>query len=38
MSECYTNAKGENGVGEFADVKEISNDDEHLLDFNMVSL
>ncbi|KFR12116.1 Uncharacterized protein KIAA0232, partial [Opisthocomus hoazin] len=35
--ECYTNAKGENGVGEFADVKEISNDDEHLLDFNMVS-
>ena len=36
--ECYTNAKGENGVGEFADVKEIPNDDEHLLDFNMVSL
>ncbi|KFW78461.1 Uncharacterized protein KIAA0232, partial [Manacus vitellinus] len=35
--ECYTNAKGENGVGELADVKEISNDDEHLLDFNMVS-
>ncbi|KAK2521463.1 hypothetical protein Q9233_011026 [Columba guinea] len=35
--ECYTNAKGENGVGEFADAKEISNDDEHLLDFNMVS-
>ncbi|XP_068005632.1 uncharacterized protein KIAA0232 homolog isoform X1 [Melanerpes formicivorus] len=35
--ECYTNAKGENGVGEFADVKEIPNDDEHLLDFNMVS-
>ncbi|XP_057282741.1 uncharacterized protein KIAA0232 homolog isoform X4 [Pezoporus wallicus] len=35
---CYTNAKGENGVGEFADVKETSNDDEHLLDFNMVSL
>ena len=30
--ECYTNAKGENGVGEFADVKEIPNDDEHLLD------
>ncbi|XP_054151989.1 uncharacterized protein KIAA0232 homolog isoform X1 [Melozone crissalis] len=36
--ECYTNAKGENGVGELADVKEVSNDDEHLLDFNMVSL
>ncbi|XP_041318210.1 uncharacterized protein KIAA0232 homolog isoform X7 [Pyrgilauda ruficollis] len=35
--ECYTNAKGENGVGELADVKEVSNDDEHLLDFNMVS-
>ncbi|XP_016153590.1 PREDICTED: uncharacterized protein KIAA0232 homolog isoform X2 [Ficedula albicollis] len=33
--ECYTNAKGENGVGELADVKEVSNDDEHLLDFNM---
>ncbi|KFP86476.1 Uncharacterized protein KIAA0232, partial [Acanthisitta chloris] len=35
--ECYTNAKGENGVGVLADVKEISNDDEHLLDINMVS-
>ncbi|TRZ24082.1 hypothetical protein HGM15179_003015 [Zosterops borbonicus] len=35
--ECYTNAKGENGVGELADIKEVSNDDEHLLDFNMVS-
>ncbi|XP_071412945.1 uncharacterized protein KIAA0232 homolog [Pithys albifrons albifrons] len=35
--ECYTNTKRENGVGELADVKEISNDDEHLLDFNMVS-
>ncbi|XP_071303304.1 uncharacterized protein KIAA0232 homolog isoform X9 [Agelaius tricolor] len=35
--ECYTNAKGENGVGELADVKEVSNDDEHHLDFNMVS-
>ncbi|XP_016153592.1 PREDICTED: uncharacterized protein KIAA0232 homolog isoform X3 [Ficedula albicollis] len=34
--ECYTNAKGENGVGELADVKEVSNDDEHLLDFNMM--
>ncbi|XP_025977821.2 uncharacterized protein KIAA0232 homolog isoform X2 [Dromaius novaehollandiae] len=35
--ECYTNAKGENGVGEFADVKETPSGDEHLLDFNMVS-
>ncbi|XP_019408514.1 PREDICTED: uncharacterized protein KIAA0232 homolog isoform X4 [Crocodylus porosus] len=35
--ECYTNAKGENGVGEYQEVKEIPSSEEHLLDFNMVS-
>lgn len=35
--ECYTNAKGENGVGEYPDIKEVPNNEEHLLDFNMVS-
>lgn len=37
LQECYTNAKGENGVGEYQEVKEIPSSEEHLLDFNMVS-
>nr|XP_003461913.3 uncharacterized protein KIAA0232 homolog [Cavia porcellus] len=32
--ECYTNAKGENGL---EDIKEIPSSEEHLLDFNRVS-
>uniref|UniRef100_A0A8D0Q1I7 KIAA0232 n=2 Tax=Sus scrofa TaxID=9823 RepID=A0A8D0Q1I7_PIG len=35
--ECYTNAKGENGLEECPDVKEIPSNEEHLLDFNRVS-
>ncbi|XP_072476275.1 uncharacterized protein KIAA0232 homolog isoform X1 [Notamacropus eugenii] len=35
--ECYTNTKGENGLEEDPDVKEIPDDGEHLLDFNRVS-
>lgn len=35
--ECYTNAKGENGIEEYPDVKEIPSNEEHLLDFNRVS-
>ncbi|XP_040822414.1 uncharacterized protein KIAA0232 homolog isoform X1 [Ochotona curzoniae] len=35
--ECYTNAKGENGIEEYPDVKEIPSNEERLLDFNRVS-
>ncbi|EHB03670.1 hypothetical protein GW7_14559 [Heterocephalus glaber] len=35
--DCYTNAKGENGIEEYPDVKEIPGNEEHLLDFNRVS-
>ncbi|KAM5271300.1 uncharacterized protein KIAA0232 homolog [Ctenodactylus gundi] len=35
--ECYTNTKGENGIEEYPDVKEIPCNEEHLLDFNRVS-
>ncbi|XP_027629668.1 uncharacterized protein KIAA0232 homolog isoform X2 [Tupaia chinensis] len=35
--ECYTNAKGENGIEEYPDVKEIPSNKERLLDFNRVS-
>ncbi|EHA98891.1 hypothetical protein GW7_04240 [Heterocephalus glaber] len=35
--ECYTNPKGENGIVEYLDVKEIPSNEEHLLDFNRVS-
>ncbi|XP_064142292.1 uncharacterized protein KIAA0232 homolog isoform X3 [Loxodonta africana] len=34
--ECYTNAKGENGLEEYPDIKDMPSD-EHLLDFNRVS-
>ncbi|XP_053250849.1 uncharacterized protein KIAA0232 homolog isoform X1 [Podarcis raffonei] len=36
-AKCCTNVKRENSIGEFADVEEISQCEEHLLDFNMVS-
>ncbi|XP_059962263.1 uncharacterized protein KIAA0232 homolog isoform X1 [Mesoplodon densirostris] len=35
--ECYTNAKGENGIEEYPDVKEMPSNEERLLDFNRVS-
>lgn len=35
--ECYTNAKGENGIEEFPDAKEMPRNEERLLDFNRVS-
>ncbi|XP_054437896.1 uncharacterized protein KIAA0232 homolog isoform X2 [Pteronotus mesoamericanus] len=35
--ECYTNAKGENGIEECPDAKEIPSNEERLLDFNRVS-
>ncbi|XP_048220483.1 uncharacterized protein KIAA0232 homolog isoform X1 [Perognathus longimembris pacificus] len=35
--ECYTNAKGDNGIEEYPDVKEIPSNEERLLDFNRVS-
>nr|XP_058157251.1 uncharacterized protein KIAA0232 homolog isoform X3 [Dasypus novemcinctus] len=35
--ECYTNAKGENDIEEYPDVKEIPSNEERLLDFNRVS-
>ncbi|XP_027982659.1 uncharacterized protein KIAA0232 homolog isoform X1 [Eumetopias jubatus] len=35
--ECYTNAKGENGIEECPDGKDIPSNDERLLDFNRVS-
>ncbi|XP_045690584.1 uncharacterized protein KIAA0232 homolog isoform X1 [Phyllostomus hastatus] len=35
--ECYTNAKGENGIEECPDAKEMPSNEERLLDFNRVS-
>lgn len=35
--ECYTNAKGENGIEECPDAKETPSREERLLDFNRVS-
>ncbi|CAK7295661.1 uncharacterized protein KIAA0232 homolog isoform X4 [Vulpes vulpes] len=35
--ECYTNAKGENGIEECPDGKDIPSNEERLLDFNRVS-
>ncbi|XP_055988744.1 uncharacterized protein KIAA0232 homolog isoform X1 [Sorex fumeus] len=35
--ECCTNAKGENGLEELPDVKEMPSNEERLLDFNRVS-
>ncbi|XP_034528051.1 uncharacterized protein KIAA0232 homolog isoform X2 [Ailuropoda melanoleuca] len=35
--ECYTNAKGENGIEECPDGKDIPSNGERLLDFNRVS-
>ncbi|XP_070318544.1 uncharacterized protein KIAA0232 homolog isoform X2 [Odocoileus virginianus] len=35
--DCYTNAKGENGIEEYPDVKEMPSNEERLLDFNRVS-
>uniref|UniRef100_A0A8C3X126 KIAA0232 n=1 Tax=Catagonus wagneri TaxID=51154 RepID=A0A8C3X126_9CETA len=35
--ECYTNAKGENGIEECPDGKETPSNEERLLDFNRVS-
>lgn len=35
--ECYTNAKGENGIEEYPDAKERPGNAERLLDFNRVS-
>ncbi|XP_053423451.1 uncharacterized protein KIAA0232 homolog isoform X2 [Nycticebus coucang] len=35
--ECYTNAKGENGIEDDPDVKETPSNEERLLDFNRVS-
>ncbi|EDM00043.1 rCG35767 [Rattus norvegicus] len=35
--ECYTNAKGENGIEEYPDAKETPSREERLLDFNRVS-
>lgn len=35
--ECYTNAKGENGIEEYPDAKEMPSNEERLLDFNRVS-
>ncbi|XP_047574759.1 uncharacterized protein KIAA0232 homolog isoform X1 [Lutra lutra] len=35
--DCYTNAKGENGIEECPDGKDIPSNEERLLDFNRVS-
>ncbi|XP_038601880.1 uncharacterized protein KIAA0232 homolog [Tachyglossus aculeatus] len=34
---CYPDAKGENGVGEYPDGKEMADHGDHLVDFNRVS-
>ncbi|XP_036083364.1 uncharacterized protein KIAA0232 homolog isoform X3 [Rousettus aegyptiacus] len=36
-TDCYTNAKGENGIEEYPDAKEMPSNEERLLDFNRVS-